>query len=57
LLHEVIFASLFQKSTTNNSMMWRHIYAVMILNAVDHIQDGTGGLEARMNQKDLKQIF
>jgi hypothetical protein len=27
----------------------------MILNAVDHIQNETGGLEARMNQKELKQ--
>jgi len=27
----------------------------MILNAVDHIQNGTGGLEARMTQKELKQ--
>jgi len=29
----------------------------MILNAVDHIQDVTGGLEARVNQKELKQTF
>ena len=27
----------------------------MILNAVDLIQNGTGGLEARMTQKELKQ--
>jgi len=27
----------------------------MILNAVDHIKNGTGGLEARMTQKELKQ--
>jgi hypothetical protein len=29
--------------------------AVKILNAVNHIQDGTGGLEASMTQKELKQ--
>jgi len=29
----------------------------MILNAVDHIQDETGGFEARINQKELKQRF
>jgi len=27
----------------------------MILNAVDHIQNGTGGLEERMTQKELKE--
>jgi hypothetical protein len=27
----------------------------MILNAVNRIQNGTGGLEARMTQKELKQ--
>ena len=29
----------------------------MILNAVDHIQNGTGGLEARMTQKELKGMI
>jgi len=29
----------------------------MILNAVNHIQDENGGLEARINQKELKQRF
>jgi len=35
----------------------RHISAVRTLNAVDRIRDLTGGLEARMNQKELKQNF
>jgi len=35
----------------------RHIQSVMILNAVDRIQNGTGGLEARMTQKKLKERF
>jgi len=29
----------------------------MMLNAVAHIQNGTGGLEACMTQKELKQKF
>jgi len=29
----------------------------MILNAVYHIQNGTGGLEARMTQKELKGMI
>jgi hypothetical protein len=29
----------------------------MILNAVCHIQDGTGGLEARMMEKKLNKYF
>jgi len=29
----------------------------MILNAVDHIENGTGGLEARMVQKELKGMI
>jgi hypothetical protein len=29
----------------------------MILNAVDRIQNGTGGLEASINKRELKQIF
>ena len=31
-----------------------YLETVRILNAVDHIQGGTGGLEARMTQKELK---
>jgi hypothetical protein len=41
-------------SITNYAVTRRHTYPVMILNAVDRIQDKTGGLDARMTQKELK---
>ena len=56
-LHEVVFATLFQKLITNNLVTRRHIQSVMILNAVDRIQDRTGGLEADIAQKGLKKRF
>ena len=36
-------------------MTRRHISSVMMLNVVYHIQNGTGGLEAAMTHKVLKQ--
>jgi len=44
-----------EKSITNYPVSRRHIWAVRILNAVDRIQDGTGGFEARITQKEVKQ--
>jgi len=44
-----------ESSMTNYPMTLRHIQAVMILNAVDSIQNGTRRLEAGMAQKELKE--
>ena len=55
-LHK-LFASLFQKSITNCPVTRRHIKALRILSATDRIQVETGVLEARMTQKNLKEIF
>ena len=44
-----------ETSITNYQVTRRHIKAVRILNAVDCIQDGTGGLEASMAQEELKK--
>jgi len=38
-----------EKPITNYPLSRRHIYVVLILNAVDRIQNGTDGLEARVN--------
>jgi len=43
-----------EMSITNYPVTRRHIKLIMILNAVDDIQDGSGGLEARMTHKKLK---
>jgi len=44
-----------ERSITNYPVTRRHTYPVMILNAVDHIQDGTGCHETLMTQKALLQ--
>ena len=51
-LHEDVCASLFRNVNNNNPVTRRHIQAVRILNAADHIQNGTGGLEAGIVQKE-----
>ena len=43
-----------ETSVTNYPVTRRHIQSVMVLNAVDHIRNETGGLEARIMQKLLK---
>ena len=43
-------------SIINYPVTRRHIQAVQILHAVDRMQDGTGGLVARMTQKELKRF-
>jgi hypothetical protein len=45
----------YSKTLIKITRLHRVKIAVMILNAADHIQDGTGGTEASMMQRELKQ--
>jgi len=53
-LLEDVFASLFRNLDKNYPVTWRDISAIRLLNAVDRMQDGNGGLEAHMTQNELK---